>query len=523
MSATSVSPKIAVNPANTAGGITSFHSGREQFVMKKSYSIENGYAGRRRSLVDDARFETKVNRENREHLLHENSLSRENSTSQEELVLPDDVFTVGENGRLLVAIIIRMREEMVTLSRTFKTIQHCKGTLLHVESRLSHNKDEHQFEVILKLDIARDNLISLLKLLKQSTSLSRVTVASATNFVGDIPEIWFPKHISELDLCNHLVTRYEPDLDQGHPGFTDAVYRKRRQEIADIAFNYKHGEPIPRIEYSLEDKSTWKAVYTELMSLLPKHACRQHMEALSLLEKECGYAADNIPQLEDISNFLKRRTGFSLRPAAGLLTARDFLASLAYRVFQCTQYVRHSSSPYHSPEPDCIHELLGHVPILADRNFAQFSQELGLASLGASDSDIEKFSTMYWFTVEFGLCKQNGELKAYGAGLLSSYGELQHALSGKPSLLAFDPTVCAVQPYQDQDYQDVYFVAESLEDALQKFRGWVAENIRRPYEVCYNPFTQTAEVVDSITALANVTKQVQTDLSHVCTALHKMK
>ncbi len=158
---------------------------------------------------------------------------------------------------------------------------------------------------------------------------------------------------------------------------------------------------------------------------------------------------------------------------------------------------------------------------------------------------------MYWFTVEFGLCKQNGELRAYGAGLLSSYGELKHALSGKPSLLPFDPNVCAVQPYQDQDYQDVYFVAESLEDALQKFRlvneavylqfygtdqfhtsmcfylystsGWVAENIRRPYEVCYNPFTQSAEVVDSITGLANVTKQVQTDLSHVCTALHKLK
>ncbi|XP_046459757.1 tyrosine 3-monooxygenase-like [Daphnia pulex] len=520
MSAISLSTKTSVNSTSS---ITSLNSGREQFVMKKSYSIENGYAGRRRSLVDDARFESKVNRENRESLLHENSLSRENSLSGEEVFLPEDSLTVGENGRLLVALIIRMREEMVSLSRTLKTIQNCKGTLLHVESRPSQNLDESQFEVILKLDIARENLVSLLKLLKQSTSLSRVTVASATNFVAEIPEIWFPKHVSELDLCNHLVTRYEPDLDQGHPGFTDVVYRKRRQEIADIAFNYKHGEPIPRIKYSVEDKNTWKAVYTELMSLLPKHACRQHLEAFALLEKECGYAPDNIPQLEDISHFLKRRTGFSLRPAAGLLTARDFLASLAYRVFQCTQYIRHSSSPYHSPEPDAIHELLGHVPILADRNFAQFSQELGLASLGASDSDIEKFSTMYWFTVEFGLCKQKGELKAYGAGLLSSYGELQHALSGKPCLLPFDPIVCAVQPYQDLDYQDVYFVSESLEDALQKFRSWVAGSIRRPYEVCYNPFTQSAEIVDSITGLANVTKQVQTDLSHICTALHKMK
>lgn len=69
----------------------------------------------------------------------------------------------------------------------------------------------------------------------------------------------------------------------------------------------KSGTPIPRVEYTAEDKNTWKAVYTELMSLLPKHACQQHLDAMVLLEKECGYSADNIPQLEDLSNFLKSR------------------------------------------------------------------------------------------------------------------------------------------------------------------------------------------------------------------------
>ncbi|TPP67194.1 Tyrosine 3-monooxygenase [Fasciola gigantica] len=264
-------------------------------------------------------------------------------------------------------------------------------------------------------------------------------------------------------------------------GFTDTVdtrirrfdLRKMpRQEIRrTLAFDYRYGNPLPEVEYTAEEIQTWRVVYSKLSSLHSTRACAEYLNGLRLLEKYGGFSPDNIAQLRTVSNFLERTSGFCLRPVAGLVDPRDFLAHLAFRVFPCTQYIRHHSRPLHTPEPDCIHELLGHMPLLTSRKFADFCQQLGLLSLGSSNEEIEQIATLYWFTVEFGLCQEGGEIRALGAGLLSSYGELENAFSDRAEKRPFIPNMTAIQPYDDVGYQPIYFVCESIVRMKKQFRS----------------------------------------------------
>ncbi|XP_059834495.1 phenylalanine-4-hydroxylase [Hypanus sabinus] len=419
----------------------------------------------------------------------------------------------------IITVMFSLKEEVGALVKALRLFEEKGVNLTHIESRPSHLKNG-QYEFFIDLDC------------KSISSLEEVLQALRKETCGTVHELprdkikdtapWFPHTIQDLDRFTNQILSYGSELNADHPGFTDPVYRARRKEFADIAYNYRHGEDIPQVEYTEEEKKTWGIVFQELKKLYPTHACHEHNSVFPLLEQYCGYKKTNIPQLQDVSTFLQSCTGFRLRPVAGLLSSRDFLAGLAFRVFHSTQYIRHGSKPMYTPEPDVCHELLGHVPLFANPSFAQFSQEIGLASLGAPDEYIEKLATVYWFTVEFGLCKQNNEIKAYGAGLLSSFGELQYCLTDKPDRQPFNPEVTAIQKYPITSFQPVYYVAESFEDAKEKVRRYAA-TIPRPFSVHYNSYTQSVEVLDSIKQITELVDNVRGELGILCHAIKKFE
>jgi len=415
-----------------------------------------------------------------------------------------------------VNLIYSLSEEIGALAESLKIFQKYKVNLLHIESRSSTRLPGYEFMV--ELDQQKGEVAGALEEIKNASRYCQIITSFYKDNKDTVP--WFPSKIQDLDRFANQILSYGSELDSDHPGFTDPVYRARRKEFADIAFNYKHGQVIPDPGYTAQEKGVWKEVYTNLTRLYKTHACYEHNHVFPLLEENCGYSPDEIPQLQVVSDFLRSVTGFTLRPVAGLLSSRDFLAGLAFRVFHSTQYIRHHTRPNYTPEPDVCHELLGHVPLFADPAFAQFSQEIGLASLGASDEYIEKLATCYWFTIEFGITRQNGQLKAYGAGLLSSFGELEWCLSGKPELKTFDPEVTGLQKYPITEHQPIYFVTESFEDAKQKMIDFAA-TIPRPFGVRYDPYTQSIQLLDSKRQIQKLLTNINHEMRTLCDAFTK--
>ncbi len=257
-------------------------------------------------------------------------------------------------------------------------------------------------------------------------------------------------------------------LDPDHPGFRDAEYRARRNQIARLALDYQPGTPIPDAPYMPQEHRVWQLVREALAPAHERHACAEYLDCI----KKLDLPRDRIPQLRELSEKVQSISGFRLEPVAGLVEPRVFLESLADGVFLSTQYIRHHSTPFYTPEPDVVHEVLGHAVTLASDHFAELNRLVGEAvKRTATPEALERLSRVFWFTIEFGVLRERGEVRAFGTGLLSSAGELEAMRQAE--LRPLDLEAAALQEYDPTRYQPVLFCADSFGAMFERMREFL--------------------------------------------------
>jgi phenylalanine-4-hydroxylase len=256
-------------------------------------------------------------------------------------------------------------------------------------------------------------------------------------------------------------------LSPEHPGVNDPEYLRRRGEIARAALDWTEGTPAPTIEYSEQEHEVWRIVSRELAPKHAKYASREYLEASAAVDLPTEY----VPQLEEVTARLKPLTGFEFHPAPGLVPLRQFYGSLADGVFHSTQYLRHPAAPLYTPEPDLIHEVIGHGVMLGSPKFARLKRLTGEAAQRLQSPEALTFmAKVFWFTLEFGVVREEGEWRTYGAGLLSSYGEIEEFRAA--DIRPLDFYEMGTLEYDITHYQPILFGAESmdhLEDAVGSF------------------------------------------------------
>jgi len=258
-------------------------------------------------------------------------------------------------------------------------------------------------------------------------------------------------------------------LGDDHPGVNDPAYRERRNAIAAAALAWEADEPIPRIDYTEAEHDVWRTVCRELAPKHQRYACRAFCDAVEAL----GLPRDHIPQLDEVTAGLGPLSGFEYVPAAGIVPLEEFYGSLADRRFHSTQYVRHHGAPLYTPEPDLIHEVIGHGHLLADAQFAELNRLAGDAARRMETAEgLQMVADVFWFTIEFGCVWEEGELRAYGAGILSSYGEIEEFRGMEIRPLDF--LEMATVDYDITKYQPVLFAADSMNHLVDSVGSFFA-------------------------------------------------
>jgi phenylalanine-4-hydroxylase len=264
----------------------------------------------------------------------------------------------------------------------------------------------------------------------------------------------------------------ELELEPGHPGLGDEGYIRRRKEL--FALCRKHrleelGPPI--IEYTEEENRIWREVSPRLDELHVQYASQLYLKG----KHDLAITREAIPQMRHLSDRLRRETNMHLVPAEGALPYRTFYEYIARRGFPVTQFVRHGSHPEFTPEPDIIHDCLGHVPPLMNHDYAELLTLIAKAASTTPRGDqvlaLKRFS---WFSIEFGLIEEAGEVKVFGAGILSSIGEIPYSLfSSDVTRQPFVTETVINQDYDPSRMQDKLFIAPSLPFLRRELEGLV--------------------------------------------------
>lgn len=222
--------------------------------------------------------------------------------------------------------------------------------------------------------------------------------------------------------------------------------------------------------YSADDHAVWREVVADRLAQLASSGSRVWLEGFEQL----GMSDDRVPDLADVNARLAGLTGWSSVAVPGYIPAREFFAFLAEREFPTTTTVRPREKMAYLPEPDIIHDVFGHVPLHADPDFAEFLHTYGVAARDVDDSDeVERLARLFWFTVEFGLIREDGQLKLYGSGLVSSPGEGVHALtSPEVDRRPFELEQVLETAFEIDHFQPILYVLESfaqLRDAMHAY------------------------------------------------------
>jgi len=217
-------------------------------------------------------------------------------------------------------------------------------------------------------------------------------------------------------------------------------------------------------DYTQEQHAVWAELVSRRMPQLRQHACAEYLDGFH----QIGLREDQLPDLNAVSDLLRPRTGWQSTPVSGFLPGDAFFEMLGARMFPTTTWLRSRGSMEYTPEPDIFHDVFGHVPMHAHPVFADFLESYGKICARLSEPDeLERMGRLFWFTVEFGLIRQAGEVKVYGSGLISSHGECSRVLAGGCEIRDFDLDMVLNQEFQTSEMQPILYAVESFDQIYE--------------------------------------------------------